>query len=206
MGMVCVLKRVSPTAIDELRASPDKALALMDGNADLDYPVEEVRMGGCLGLLLRLTPIKVTQLAERPKGEVRPPPIDDPDRMETEVWDTINYLLTGTPTEGELPAGFLANGGTELDTEDDEGHLRLFSPPEIAEIDDYLRSLSLDDLRVRIDIPRMVKARLISKPRGGETSAKNTEYFESVLREFEALRTFIAETRNRSDGLLVMLN
>jgi hypothetical protein len=205
MGMVCVLKRVSAAALDELRESPDKALALMDDNADLDYPLEEVRMGGCLGLLLRLTPIKVTQVAERPKGEVRPPPVEDPDRTETEAWDTINYLLTGTPTGGELPAGFLVNGGTELETEDDEAHLRLLTPLEVSEIDAYLRSLSLDDLRARIDIPRMVKARLISS-RGGGPPENITRYFESVLLEFEALRTFIAETGSQSNGLLVMLN
>jgi len=206
MGMVCTLKRVSASEVDQVVASPSAALALIADDADRAYPLEEVRPPGCLGFLLRLTPITVTQVAQRPTGDIDEPLLSDPDRMEIEVWDVINFLLTGSATEGELPASFLVRGGTELDTEDDEIFLRLLTPETVSEIDHYLRSISSDDLRARIDIPRMVKARVISEPRKKEDSSRSDEYFESVLREFDELKRFIAETKQKGSGLLVNLN
>ncbi len=168
--------------------------------------MEEVRPPGCLGFLLRLTPVTVTQVAQRPAGDVDDPLLGDPDRMEIEVWDVINFLLTGSATEGELPASFLVRGGTEIDTENDEIFLRVLTPGTVSEIDRYLRAISSDDLRPRIDIPRMVKARVISRPRKNEDSSRSDEYFESVLREFNELKGFIAETTKKGSGLLVNLN
>jgi hypothetical protein len=197
------LKRVSATSINEVSRSPEAALALMDDGADKDFPLEEVRMPGCLGLLLRLTPIKVTQLADRPNTDL-PDILDDPDRMDLEVWDTINFFLTGTAAGGEFPAGFLVNGGQSIQAEDDETDLRLFATEQVGEIDQHLQSLSRDDLRARIDIPRMVRERLISKPKGAEASEKNRQYLEHVLDDFESLRNFSHETHEQSAGLLVM--
>ena len=206
MGMVCTLKRVSESEIDEVLASPSAAVALIADDADLHYPLEEVRPPGCLGFLLRLTPITVTQVAQRPIGDVDEPLLSDPDRMEIEVWDVINFLLTGSATDGELPASFLVSGGTELDSGDDETFLRALTPENVSEIDRYLGSISIDDLRARMDIPRMMKARVISEPRKKESSRRIDEYFESVFRDFEELRKFIAETSQKGCGLLVNLN
>ncbi len=206
MGMACTLKRVSASEVDEMAASPPAALAAIADDADLHYPLEEVRPPGCLGFLLRLTPVTVTQVAQRPAGDVDDPLLGDPDRMEIEVWDVINFLLTGSATEGELPASFLVRGGTEIDTENDEIFLRVLTPGTVSEIDRYLRAISSDDLRARIDIPRMVKARVISRPRKNEDSSRSDEYFESVLREFNDLKGFIAETTKKGSGLLVNLN
>jgi hypothetical protein len=197
------LKRVTATSANEISRSPEAALALMDDGADKDFPLEEVRMPGCLGLLLRLTPIKVTQVADRPDTEL-PDTLDDPDRMDLEVWDTINFFLTGAAAGGEFPAGFLVNGGQTIQTEDDETDLRLFAPDQVGEIDQHLQSLSRDDLRARIDIPRMVRERLITKPKGTGASEKNQQYFEHVLDDFESLRNFIHEAREQSACLLVM--
>ena len=206
MGMVCTLRRVGASAIDEVSASPGAALALLDDNADAEFPLEKVQMPGCLGFLLRLTPIEVTQVAERPKGEALPMPADDPDRMGIEVWDVINFLLTGTATEGVLPASFLVTGGKDLDIDDDETHVRLLSPDEVAEVDQYLQPLTLDDMRARIDIPRMVKARLLSGTKGPDAERRAREYLEHVLVDFTELQSFVAGTRERGDGLLVMIN
>jgi hypothetical protein len=207
MGMVCTLKRVSAAQIAEISVSPEAALALVEDNADVDYPLEDVRMPGCLGLLLRLTPIKVQQVAERPADKPHPAYVEDPDRFDIEkVWDVMNYLLTGTPMDGDLPAAFLVNGGTELEIEDDETHLRLLTPQQVSEIDQFLQSLTLDDLRARIDIHGMVKARLLSKPRGKDDAPRQAEYLEQVLNDFDDLRAFITGTREQSKGLLVMIN
>jgi hypothetical protein len=206
MGMVCTLRRVGASAIDEVRASPAAALALLDDHADAYFPVEKVQMPGCLGFLLRLTPIEVTQVAERPKGEALPAPEKDPDRLGIEVWDVINFLLTGTATGGQLPASFLVTGGEDLDVDDDETHVYLLTPQEVAEIDRYLQSLTLDDLRARIDVPRMVKARLLSGVKGPDAEEKVRENLEHVLVDFTELRAFVAGTREKGDGLLVMIN
>ena len=206
MGMVCTLKRLSAAEIDQAVASPSAALALIADDADLHYPLEEVRPPGCLGFLLRLTPITVTQVAQRPISDVDEPLLSDPDRIEIEVWDVINFLLTGSATEGELPASFLVRGGIEIDSGDDETFLRALTPENVSEIERYLRSISVDDLRARIDIPRMVKARVMSEPRKKESSSMRHEYFDSVLRDFEELRNFIAETNQKGCGLLVNLN
>lgn len=207
MGMVCTLKRVSAGQVKEIAAKPEAALTLLDDNADSEYPLEDVRLPGCLGLLLRMTPIKIQQVAERPQGENPPLSVIDPDRFEIEkVWDVINYLLTGTPADGDLPASFLVTGGTELDVEDDDRHLRLLTPQQVNEIDQYLQSLTLDDLRGRVDVTDMVKARLLTKPKGSDDAAKQAEFLEHVLSDFEQLRTFIAGTKENSNGLVVMLN
>jgi hypothetical protein len=205
MGMVCTLQRVKAGDVAELLASPDTALARI-ANSDVSYPVEEVRLGGFIGFLLRLTPIKVTQVADRPGSDARSVLPPEPGRMEVEVWDVLNYLLSGSATEGELPAGFLVNGGAQLVTEDDETHLRLLTPQEMGDIHHHLQTLSLDDLRARIDIPQMLKEGVISRPRGSDKPAMSAEYLENVLAEFEALRNFVGATKAQSDGLLVLIN
>ena len=204
MGMVCTLKRVNGAKVDEIAASPETARGLIEDNADRDFPLEEVRMPGCLGLLLRLTPIKVTQLAQRPEGD-SPELLDDPDRMDIEVWDVINFFLTGSPTRGEFPASFLVEGGEHIEDEDDEPDLRVFTAQQVGQIDTYLQTLSRDDLKARIDIPAMIKARLLSRPRKN-TPDRNMEYLGHVLDDFESLKTFIHATHERSAGLLVRVS
>ncbi|MDQ3242481.1 MAG: YfbM family protein [Gemmatimonadota bacterium] len=134
--MVCTLRRVSAVSLAEIAASPDAAIDLMNGGqVDSDYPIEVVQERGCLGLLLRFTPITVTQVARRPESDHLPPPPRDSNQMGTEVWDVLHFLLTETAMEGVPPASFLVVGGTTLETEDDETDLRLFTPDEVGEID-----------------------------------------------------------------------
>jgi hypothetical protein len=84
--------------------------------------------------------------------------------------------------------------------------VRLLSPDEVAEVDQYLQPLTLDDMRARIDIPRMVKARLLSGTKGPDAERRAREYLEHVLVDFTELQSFVAGTRERGDGLLVMIN
>ncbi|HUQ18728.1 MAG TPA: DUF1877 family protein [Gemmatimonadaceae bacterium] len=198
---------MSGAEVKEIAATPEAAVALLDDDADSEYPLEDVRLPGCLGLFLRMTPIKIQQVAQRPEREIPAAAVIDPDRFEIEkVWDVINYLLTGTATDGDLPASFLVNGGTELDVEDDDTHLRLLTPQQVDEIDQYLQSLTLDDLRARVDVGDMVKARVLTKPKGNDGSGKQAEFVNGVLKELEQLKTFIAGTREKSNGLVVMLS
>src|SRR5687768_5988129 len=207
MGMVCSLQRITSSDVERISAAPEVAVALMEESDVESLPVEIVRPRGCLGFLLRLTPITIEQVAPRPDGEDLPLPVMDPRRMEIDkVWDVMNFLMTGTAMGGEPPAAFLVTGGRSLETDDDETDLRMFTPEEVKAIDDHLRSLTLDDLRARIDIPRMVKERVLSKSRGNEPPGRTNEYLEQVLAEFDPLREFVAVAAANFEGLLVRLN
>jgi len=198
MGMVCAFHRVNAAEMAGITDSPESAVKLAFGDAD-EIPIENVRMPGCLGLLLRLTPITVSQVKPRPDGEAWTLP-EDPRGMETEFWDTMQFLLTGTLDGGEFPASFIVDGGERLEVEDDETDLRVFSPEAVREIAAYLRSVSLEDLRARFDTERMVKLRIFSK-RGPD--AANEAYLEVVLAEFEEVRKFVNESAESGEGLLV---
>ncbi|MBA2707082.1 MAG: DUF1877 family protein [Gemmatimonadaceae bacterium] len=192
--------------IGDVRVDPVRRQRLVErqGKINSDYPIEMVQERGCLGLLLRFTPITVSQVKRRPEADHLPPPPRDPYQMGTEVWDVLHFLSTGTAMEGVPPASFLAVGGTTLETEDDETDLRLFTPEEVSDIDAHLSSLSIDEIRGRFDSERMVKLRILSK--GGISAGNVDDYRESVLREFEELRAFVGAGAVNRDGLLVMIN
>src|SRR5688572_8877154 len=125
MGMTCSLHRLSPNDIEELARNPEslaRVLGLDDGP-----PVREVRPRGILGLLLRLSPITISEVdPEAADGSLAPDPEKTLDI--DKAWHGLHFLFTGTAEEGPEPACYMVKGGDELD---DEGFARALRPQQV---------------------------------------------------------------------------
>src|SRR5687768_15824950 len=110
MGMTCTLRRVSQADRQQIAADPRHDKNLLDDDSSAPE-VEVVRPKGLLGLLLRLTPITITQVKPLPESEAddllsRYPP--NPDELDLDkAWHGLHFLFTGTEWEGDEPACFL---------------------------------------------------------------------------------------------------
>jgi len=205
MGMVSMMVRVRESEVQSILDSPEKVRPLLiDEDLEKDFPLEEVRPPGCLGFLLRLTPITISQVAQRPEGS--PPPVlkERPDNYESEVWDELNFLFTGTAAGGSFPEGFIVDGGETLDIEDDEidAEVRLLRPDEVRTVASYLNSLTDEELTKRVDPPKMIKERLLDKRYTPEPDGSHP-FLKGLLDEFGGLKEFITETATKGDALIV---
>src|SRR5688572_3319747 len=136
MGMTCTLHRATAADIARLRHDPSTVGAFLESTySGPPLEVEEVRMSGLLGFLLRLTPIKVEQVKPLPESEWdRQYEPSDRELGLEKSWHGLHYLFTGTAWEGELPGSFLLKGGEDIGDEDSEwGLVRALSPAQVRD-------------------------------------------------------------------------
>src|SRR5262245_62135032 len=162
MGMTGGLVRASIEEIGRLREHPAQLPEFLDCGIWAP-PDREVRPKGILGWLLRLTPVRIY---ENDPDSVPPPGAEKgalrPHIDLDKAWEPLHFLLTGTALAGEEPACYLVLGGEELieDPDDEESaysSIRALTPEQVAAFDRYLSSLTIDDLRRRFDVNRMVE-------------------------------------------------
>ena len=175
-------------------------------------PNREVRPNGILGWWLRLTPVRIY---ENDEDAVPPPGAEAGDLRPNidldKAWEPLHFLLTGTAMEGDEPACYLARGGGELAGEDldDEqsgySSIRALTPEQVAAFDRHLSSLTLDELRRRFDVDRMVELRIYSKRRGKTAPTDDEETLGHLIEAFEDLRTFVRETAASGAGAIAYL-
>jgi hypothetical protein len=205
------LVRASVEELARLRAHPSELPEFLDCGAWAP-PNREVRPRGIFGWLLRLTPVKIY---ENDKDAVPPPGVDGgalrPNIDLDKAWEPLNFLLTGTAMEGDEPACYLARGGEELagDDLDEEqtgySSIRALTLEQVAAFDRHLSSLTVDELRRRFDVNRMVELRIYSKPRGTKTAMDDDERLAHVIEAFEDLRKFVRETAASGAGAIAYL-
>ena len=174
-------------------------------------PNREVRPKGILGWLLGLTPVRIY---ENDADAVPPPGAEGgalrPNIDLDKAWEPLNFLLTGTAMEGDEPACYLARGGEELageDRDDEESgysSIRALTPEQVAAFDRHLSSLTIDELRRRFDVNRMVELRIYSKRRG-KAPTDDEETLGHLIEAFEDLRTFVRETAASGAGAIAYL-
>jgi Domain of unknown function (DUF1877) len=200
MGMTGGLVRASLEEIARLRKHPAELPEFLDCGIWAP-PNREVRPKGILGWLMRLTPVRVY---ENDPDAVPPPGAENVARRPhidlDKAWEPLHFLFTGTALEGEEPACYLACGGEELVEElDDEQNnvyssIRVLAPEQVAAFDRYLSSLTIDELRRRFDVNRMIELRIYSKRRSTKAPTDDDGTLDHLIEAFEDLRTFVRET------------
>jgi hypothetical protein len=130
------------------------------------------------------------------------------------AWEPSHFLFTGTALEGDEPACYLACGGEELveeldDEQNDEQNvyssIRVLTPEQVAGFDRYLSSLTVDDLRRRFDVNRMIELRVYSQLRSSPAKTDDDRTLDHLIGAFEDLRTFVRETAASGAGAIAYL-
>jgi len=210
MGMTGGLVRASLEEISRLREHPAGLPEFLDCGIWAP-PSREVRSKGILGWLLKLTPVRIY---ESDPDAVPPPGAEDgalrPNIDLDKAWEPLHFLLTGTALEGEEPACYLARGGEELVEElDDEesaySSIRVLTPEQVVAFDRHLLSLTIDELRRRFDVNRMVELRIYAKRRSTKAPTDEDRTLDHLIKTFEDLRTFVRETAASGAGAIAYL-
>ena len=210
MGMSGGLVQASPKEIAHLREHPAELPEFLDCGIWAP-PNREVRSKGILGWLLKLTPVRIY---ESDPDAVPPPGAEDgalrPNIDLDKAWEPLHFLLTGTALEGEEPACYLARGGEELVEElDDEesaySSIRVLTPEQVAAFERHLSSLTIDELRRRFDVNRMVELRIYAKRRSTKAPTDEDRTLDHLIKTFEDLRTFVRETAASGAGAIAYL-
>lgn len=116
-------------------------------------------------------------------------------------WHGLHYLFTGTTWEGEPPASFLLNWGSEIgDVDVGYGPARGFTAQETSTISHYLSSITIETLTQRYNPQRMMELEIYPTiwDRDGE--------LDYLLEYFPILSNFVNESRAKGMGFVVYLN
>ena len=210
MGMTGGLVRASLEEIARLREHPAELPEFLDCGIWAP-PNREARIKGILGWLLRLTPVRIYES----DPDAVPPPGAEHGALRPNVdldkaWEPLHFLLTGTALEGEEPACYLARGGEELVGEPDDersaySSIRVLTPEQVAAFDRYLTALTIDELRRRFDVNRMVELRIYPKRRSTKAPTDDARTLDHLIEAFEDLRTFVRETASSGAGAIAYL-
>jgi hypothetical protein len=209
MGMTGGLVRATVEEITHLREHRSELPEFLDCGIWAP-PTREVRPKGILGWLLRLTPVRIYENdpdAVPPAGADNGPirPSIDLDK----AWEPLHFLLTGSDASGgDEPACYLAHGGEELaDDMDDDSYssIRALTPQQVASFERYLESLTVDELRGRFDMRRMIELRIYSRSRRSKGSDGDEATLEHLVEAFEELRMFVRGTVASGAGAIAYL-
>ncbi len=197
MGLSCTIHRATAEDIERLLDDPDSVRAFLDPPGS-GPRVRDVRPRGIFGFLLRLSPIRITEVDPTDDTPYAPP---DPERVLDlgDAWHGLHFLLTGTADEGEPPADFVARGGEPLD---DEGFARAFRPEAVSRLARYLESLSAEELGRRYD-PRRMTALEIGPVRAWTRGRPQRDPRSWLLGCYADVRQFIGRVAAAGDGMIV---
>ena len=205
MGMAAGLYRASESELQQLLGDPASVKTFFD-EATWAPPVREVRPGGILGWLLKLSPVTVQ---ENDPDAVPPPGYNaENDRPHCDLegtWHGLHFLFTGTAWEGEEPACYLLRGGEDIGDADELGYsvLQALSPVKTQRFAEFLGSLSREALVQRFDPKRMTELK-IAPGSWGPDGVRNAR-FRHVLDAYDELRAFVEVTADTNAGLLIYL-
>jgi hypothetical protein len=186
MGICLAMVRLSDAAIDEICATPKKALHFwMQDEAPEAEPV------GWFGRLLG------KKDSGSPKCSVSREPEDETDL--DKAWEAMDYLLSeGRRNEGT--ARFLTEGGVEVPEEIGYGPPRVIRSAEVKKIDAFLRGVKPESLRAHYVPQAMDREKIYPQiwARDGD------EGFEYIFSFFEPLRSFISDAAQRGVGIMIV--
>ncbi|OJH36045.1 YfbM family protein [Cystobacter ferrugineus] len=119
-------------------------------------------------------------------------------------WHGLHFLLTGTAWEGASPLNFIAAGGQRVGEEDvGYGPPRAFTPQQVKDISRALEGVDGEGLRRRFNARKMDELEIYPQ---GWSDNDAEESLESLLEDFDALRSFLREGAEQGQALLVYLN
>jgi hypothetical protein len=205
MGMTCTLRRVSPADCERLRADASAVEELLYPEGSTP-PVVEVREKGLLGWILRLMPVKVTQVDPTWVPPEREEPDDGSEIDLDKAWHGLHFIFTGTASEGDPPGCFLVRGGEEIGDEDDATRPRLLDPNQVRQWSAFLASVSDEEFSRRYDADRMTALEIYPEAiwkRDAGSQHSPVKYLRAAL---DDLRAFVAAAAGRGDGIVKAVN
>jgi Domain of unknown function (DUF1877) len=117
-------------------------------------------------------------------------------------WHMFHFVFTGLAAGGTPPANLLLEGGEEIGEDLGYGPARLLDPAATAALAGFVAPLTVDDLKRRLDGPRM--AALGIYPAFDATDAAQ-EYGDDVEHYFPLLRDHLAAAAAAREAALVWL-
>jgi hypothetical protein len=201
MGIACTLYRATESEIDRLIEDPATVGSFLDPGDAFALPEKPVRLKGLAGLILRLLPGTITEVASGP-ADLAGVPVMDPDRsIDIEKgWHGLHFLLTGTADEGEEPACYLVSGGEHLD---DEGQTRALRPNQVRRFAEYLSTLTPAELTRRYDPVRMTKLEIYPDAIWMRPSSPDGSPLQWLLGCFSDVQRFMDRAAAANNGVIV---
>ncbi len=194
MSMIYGLRRVGRKELSRLIENPNEITWFLHG-VEPDPPKP--------GLLGRLFGKKADPEGLVSHGTWEEPPEGHETDLD-KAWHAIHYLLSGSPWEGDLPAGTLLVGGEGIgDIDVGYGTARALSPEVVQRYSEYLSGVSNDELRSRFDPAKLVEAEIYPDGLWEEGGGEELSY---IVEYFEELKGFIRSAAESDDGVVVYLS
>jgi hypothetical protein len=134
-----------------------------------------------------------------PEAAADRPPIVDLHKS----WHMFHFLFTGRAEGGTPPASLLLDGGEEVGEDLGYGPARLLDPAATAALAGFVATLTVEELKGRLDGPRM--AALSIYPAFDATDAAD-EYADDIDHYFPQLRDHLAAAVAAREATLVWLS
>lgn len=188
MSMIYTLRQASHSIIEMLHADP--SLITLFFRYGSERPQKHA---GFFARLLR------TGRSTSPAPPVPEFPSDVDDCGLEKEWHGLHYLLCGSDWEGEPPASFLLNWGSEIGNVDlGYGPARSFTPPETSRIGEFLSQVDSNLLRTRFDPEKMSQLELYPN----RWKDKPDDKLRDLIHAYEDLRRFVDKTVARGFGMV----
>ena len=186
MGICLAMVRLSDAAIDEISATPKKALHFW-----MQDETPEPEPTGFLGRLLGKKNPGI-QRCSVPREEGDETDLD-------KAWEAMDYLLSDGRKEGGV-ARFLTEGGQEVPEAVGYGPPRAIRSAEVKRIAEFLVGVTPEMLRRRYDGPAMDEAQIYPQiwARDGD------EGFDYVISFLGPMSSFIQEAAKRGLGIMIV--
>ena len=137
--------------------------------------------------------------APRPGAQPDRPPVVDLHKS----WHMFHFLFTGRAEGGSPPGSLLMEGGEEVGEDLGYGPARLIGPADTAAFANFIGALSVDELKARLDGPRMAALGIYP---GFEAADAVGEYADDVEHYFPKLRDHLAAAAAAREAVLVWLS
>ena len=189
MGVTCVIIRAADATLDELVATPRKVWSFESPDRQRP-PRKPSFLGRLLGQVA--TPDPICSASRQPGDTL------DLDK----AWDGIDFLLSN----GKKDAGIcrlLTMKSVEIHEEIGYGKPRVFHARQVQEFNSFLETVSAEALQQRYDPQEMTRANLY--PKGIWNSWDRDEALDYVTAHYTALQSFIRETAQLNQGVIVLL-
>jgi hypothetical protein len=121
-------------------------------------------------------------------------------------WHGLHYLLTGTAWGGEWPGNFLLRGGSDVgDIHFGYGPARVLTSNQVAEINQFLISLSIEQFTSGFDLDQMKRLDTYPYPliRSGEDDEE--EERDILVEFFGSLKAYIKYAYQKGWGIIIYM-
>jgi hypothetical protein len=200
MSLSCTLFRASDRDIERLASDLGTLVDFVESIEGRAPPMQEFRPKGLLGLVLRVTPIKIFD----PVSEETNARVPDPDHYLDvgDAWHGLHFLLTGTAAEGEEPACYLASGGDALD---EDGQFRALRSDQVRLFANHLSRIGQVELERRFDSTLMRELEIYPESAWGQPASSDDTSLRWLIAVYAKLSAFIIKAVAAGDGVVIRI-